>query len=49
MFLKVSHGYSVERDRPDPFITLIESAAKEFYLAAAPGAWLVDSFPWREF
>jgi hypothetical protein len=48
VFLKSAHGYSIERDRPDPLISLIETAASEFYLAAAPGAWLVDSIPWRK-
>ncbi|KAI0035465.1 cytochrome P450 oxidoreductase [Vararia minispora EC-137] len=46
MFLKITHGYAIERNRPDPLITLIEKAAHEFYLASAPGKWLVDLLPW---
>ena len=47
MFLQITHGYSIERAIPDPLVALIEKAAQEFYIAAAPGAWLVDIFPWR--
>ena len=46
MFLKMAHGYSIERYAKDPLVNLIENAAKEFYIAATPGAWLVDFFPW---
>lgn len=49
MFLKITHGYSIERASPDPLISLIERAAEEFYIAAAPGAWIVDIFPWRAY
>ncbi|KAI0261388.1 cytochrome P450 [Gloeopeniophorella convolvens] len=45
VFLKMSYGYTVERKKPDPLITLIDTAAHEFYVATLPGAWLVDSFP----
>ncbi|KZV66282.1 cytochrome P450, partial [Peniophora sp. CONT] len=48
MFLKITHGYSIERASPDPLISLVEKAAEEFYIAAAPGAWLVDIFPWLQ-
>ncbi|KIK53483.1 hypothetical protein GYMLUDRAFT_1026213 [Collybiopsis luxurians FD-317 M1] len=43
--LSISHGYSVHRDGPDPFISLVEKAAREFYQATLPGAWMVDTFP----
>ncbi|VDC01387.1 unnamed protein product [Peniophora sp. CBMAI 1063] len=49
MFLKITHGYNIERESPDPLISLIEKAAAEFYIAAAPGVWLVDMFPWLEY
>ncbi|KAF8511558.1 cytochrome P450 oxidoreductase [Hysterangium stoloniferum] len=44
-FLRISHGYIVNQKVSDPLITLIERAAKEFYIATKPGAWLVDVFP----
>ena len=43
--LKLSHGYSVEPTGTDPLVHLVESAAKEFYIATVPGRWLVDSLP----
>lgn len=46
MFLKITHGYNIERESPDPLVSLIEKAAEEFYVATVPGAWLVDIFPW---
>jgi hypothetical protein len=49
MFLNITHGYAIERNRTDPLISLIEKAAQEFYAAAAPGAWFVDLLPWRMF
>jgi hypothetical protein len=48
IFTRTAFGYSPERDRDDPLVTLIERAAREFYFAAAPGAWLVDSLPWSK-
>ncbi|KAG6910303.1 hypothetical protein DXG01_011700 [Tephrocybe rancida] len=43
--LRISHGYTIETDKPDPLVNLVEIAAKDFYLATMPGAWLVDIFP----
>ncbi|KAF8494067.1 cytochrome P450 [Gautieria morchelliformis] len=43
--LRISHGYSIETDKPDPLVGLVQTAAKEFYIATRPGAWLVDTFP----
>jgi len=45
ILLKMSYGYTVERDKKDPLLTLIDNAAEEFYIATSPGAWLVDTFP----
>jgi hypothetical protein len=45
--LKISIGYTPEREKADPLISVIEKAAAEFYIAAAPGSWLVDTLPWR--
>jgi hypothetical protein len=41
----MSYGYNIEREKPDPLLTVIDTAANEFYIATAPGAWLVDTFP----
>jgi hypothetical protein len=41
----MSYGYTIERDKPDTLLTVIDTAANEFYIATAPGAWLVDTFP----
>ncbi|KAF5387184.1 hypothetical protein D9615_001583 [Tricholomella constricta] len=43
--LRISHGYTIETDKPDPLVDLVETAAKDFYHATMPGAWLVDIFP----
>jgi hypothetical protein len=44
IFLKMSYGYNVERESKDPLLTLIDTAADEFYIATSPGSWLVDTF-----
>jgi len=33
----------------DEFVALAEKSADTFSQAAAPGAWLVDIFPWSKF
>ncbi|EIN11187.1 cytochrome P450 oxidoreductase [Punctularia strigosozonata HHB-11173 SS5] len=43
--LQLSHGYIMETSRPDPLVTLVETAAQQFYAATRPGDWLVDIFP----
>ncbi|KAI9451145.1 cytochrome P450 oxidoreductase [Lactarius psammicola] len=45
IFLKMSYGYNVEREKSDPLLTVIDTAAEEFYIATSPGAWLVDTLP----
>lgn len=46
IFLKMSHGYSIETEREDPLVHMVETAAKEFYVATGPGAWyVISSFP----
>ncbi|KAI0267866.1 cytochrome P450 oxidoreductase [Gloeopeniophorella convolvens] len=49
VFLKISYGYTVERDKTDPLLVLIDTAAHEFYLATLPGTWAVDSFPFLRY
>ncbi|KNZ79591.1 O-methylsterigmatocystin oxidoreductase [Termitomyces sp. J132] len=43
--LRISHGYTIETEKADPLVNLVETAAKDFYVATIPGAWLVDIFP----
>ncbi|KAJ7177827.1 cytochrome P450 oxidoreductase [Mycena filopes] len=43
--LQMSHGYRIETEKMDPLIDLVETAAKEFYIATYPGRWLVDALP----
>uniref|UniRef100_P9WEI7 Cytochrome P450 monooxygenase claR n=1 Tax=Ampulloclitocybe clavipes TaxID=56467 RepID=CLAR_AMPCV len=45
IFLRMSHGYAIDTEKPDALVNLVETAAKEFYIATSPGAWLVDQFP----
>jgi hypothetical protein len=44
----MSHGYRIETEKMDPLIDLVETAAKEFYIATYPGRWLVDAIPFRK-
>ncbi|EPS37503.1 hypothetical protein H072_8825 [Dactylellina haptotyla CBS 200.50] len=43
--LKMAYGYTIEQDKPDALVTLIEEMMTEFSLAAAPMAWIVDIIP----
>ncbi|KAF7329985.1 O-methylsterigmatocystin oxidoreductase [Mycena kentingensis (nom. inval.)] len=43
--LQMSHGYRIETQKVDPLIDLVETAAKEFYIATYPGRWIVDAIP----
>ncbi|KAL0957956.1 hypothetical protein HGRIS_000136 [Hohenbuehelia grisea] len=43
--LQISHGYRIETHKPDPLVDLVETAAKEFYIATYPGRWVVDGLP----
>ncbi|KAK7464930.1 hypothetical protein VKT23_006138 [Stygiomarasmius scandens] len=49
--LRISHGYTIDTDitKDDPLVDLIQTAAKEFYIATRPGAWMVDIFPWLKY
>ena len=42
---KVTYDYDMKLE-DDEFVKLAEIAAVTFSQAAAPGAWLVDIFPW---
>ncbi|KAK7040154.1 hypothetical protein VNI00_009960 [Paramarasmius palmivorus] len=45
IYLRMSHGYRVNREGSDPLVDVVEKAAYEFYLATKPGEWLVDIIP----
>lgn len=49
VFLKISHGYRIDRIHPDPLNTLVQRSAHEFHIAAQPGKWLVDLCPWSKY
>ncbi|KAM5350440.1 hypothetical protein ACJ41O_006945 [Fusarium nematophilum] len=43
--LQITYGYTIESDKPDALVDLIERMMTEFSLAAAPFAWLVGLVP----
>jgi hypothetical protein len=46
IILKLAYGYTtLEHD--DPFVQQAEIALAQFSVAAMPGAFLVDTIPWR--
>ncbi|KAG9083670.1 hypothetical protein FRC06_004424 [Ceratobasidium sp. 370] len=46
--LKLTYGYTVH-DQSDEYITAAEQAMESFSLLTAPGAFIVDMFPWLQF
>lgn len=47
IILKTSHGYDALEEE-DPIVELIERVMKTFTEVTAPGAFLVDVFPWLQ-
>jgi hypothetical protein len=47
MILEVAYGYQA-KDENDEYIDLVARAITNFSAAAAPGAHIVDTFPWRK-
>lgn len=45
IILKMSHGYTIEPEGPDPLVDLADQVLVEFSLSCTPGAWLVDVIP----
>ena len=45
IILKMSHGYTIEPDGPDPLVDLADDVLIEFSLSVNPDAWLVDILP----
>ncbi|KND88292.1 O-methylsterigmatocystin oxidoreductase [Tolypocladium ophioglossoides CBS 100239] len=43
--LQITYGYTIERDRPDPLVDLIEHAMENLSRAFVPLSWLVDAVP----
>jgi len=48
IILRISHGYTVQ-EKEDPFVTLADEATEQFALSTAPGGFLVNLIPPREF
>ena len=48
IILKMSHGYTIEPEKPDPLVMLADDTLLEFSLSAQAGAWLVDVLPFSE-
>ncbi|THD00192.1 hypothetical protein EYZ11_000383 [Aspergillus tanneri] len=49
VILKIAYGYTIEPHSPDPLVNLIDLSTKIFSLAATPGMWLVDTFPFLRY
>ncbi|KAK5994481.1 Cytochrome P450 monooxygenase CLM2 [Cladobotryum mycophilum] len=43
--LKMTYGYSVERNKPDPLVALIDGMINNMSLASVPLSWMVDVIP----
>lgn len=48
IILKMSHGYTIEPEKPDPLVMLADDTLLEFSLSAQAGAWLVDVLPFSK-
>lgn len=44
----MTYGYPIQ-DHNDPFIDIVDKATEQFAVASMPGAFLVDTFPWRKY
>ncbi|KAG6827504.1 hypothetical protein H0H92_011524 [Tricholoma furcatifolium] len=49
IFLKLSHGYTIDTSGPDTLVELVENASKEFHTATLPGEWLIDGISWMRY
>lgn len=45
IILKLSHGYTIEPEGPDPLVDLADEVLLEFALSTQPGLWMVDVLP----
>lgn len=44
-YLQITYGYSIEPQKPDPLVSLIEHAMEHLSLAFVPLSWAVDTIP----
>ncbi|KAK0206061.1 cytochrome P450 oxidoreductase OrdA-like protein [Desarmillaria ectypa] len=49
IILSISHGYSINRDAPDAFVTLADECMAEASIAFQPGVWMVDVIPFLRY
>ena len=47
IILKLSYGYTIEPDGPDPLVEFVDRMLVLFSVSATPGKWLVDNMPFR--
>ncbi|KPM39026.1 O-methylsterigmatocystin oxidoreductase [Neonectria ditissima] len=45
IILEIAYGYRSEPSGSDPLVDMVGSVMEQFAVAATPGAWLVDVFP----
>ena len=43
----MTYGYNIV-DHNDPFIDIVDKATEQFAIASTPGAFLVDTLPFRK-
>ena len=48
IILRISHGYEV-KETTDPFVTLADEATEQFSRSTAPGGFLVNLIPARQY
>ena len=48
IILKMSHGYTIEPQKPDPLVKLGDDALLDFSRSVQAGTWLVDVLPFCE-
>ncbi|RMY81313.1 hypothetical protein D0862_12400 [Hortaea werneckii] len=49
VIIKITYGYEIEREKPDPYLQAVERALQQISDAAVPGKWAVDVFPFLEY
>jgi hypothetical protein len=48
IILDTTYGYQI-KGTDDKLITLAENVVRDFAVAGVPGAYMVDTLPWRKF
>ncbi|KLO04414.1 cytochrome P450, partial [Schizopora paradoxa] len=49
IILKMSHGYTIEPEEPDPLVKLGDDALLDFSRSVQAGTWLVDVLPFLQY